>query len=797
MPPELSLDEINSQIEALSADLGLNSSDTPEISKDEYLPTGVRLPLNTLMENRPGGQEDYLTKLGYEVTRDTDGQIAARPKGTNEAFKRIEPEGWAGGAMFGKGGSILGGLKELGLDTVEGANNVLSTIPNALANISPAKTPFKALGIDTALGAAGGAFTENLTDMGASMLGVSPARSTGDIPPAQRGIALGAMQGAMNTAGNVVAEAGAGAWTMARNSRLGRWLFGTVETADQKGTRMIADSLAIPNKELSGGTFIDNMTGEPVEGAVADLTKVGLDSPAEHVIDSMKNDYGFFDEVRTLSKQTGESYDIAADKILQNELNATGEGIGKAVKKIAEDPQTSVPYSEWAAQLDAVKDETKTTLGGAYSNNPEINLTSFASTVDRVVETQKENIKGAASQIIIDERANIETQLAKESKDLNSLYSQIKPLETKSGLGKKLTPTQQAKYAELKSLATTKQEAVDALAKQHADYGIMLKDPPINFQMQFDAKKGIGTTAFGHKRDGAYTPSGVALKNISGALSRYITEVAQKGKDPELAGLFQAQLKKYSTFSDMAEYAAAFLGKAKKEAPYEGLVNSIRGGSSVRPSGLTIFGVLSGGPKTSKSVFEEGVNNLSTPDPGRIKQGIDTALAFTDKMMSTVKPNLLIGQQVARSIKDSNYMKTLSNQIMLSVFSDSGVIQPGQTQSGVDLDTLPPNIVAQAQQETQQIIGPLQAAMKFGDDNDVGMALSTVAKQFPDLFPKPVTGINGEVSVGGKIKLFDPMDRAKYTDQILQDSKMSWQEKADIISELNNSFEVKNPKGKK
>lgn len=130
--------------------------------------------------------------------------------------------------------------------------------------------------------------------------------------------------------------------------------------------------------------------------------------------------------------------------------------------------------------------------------------------------------------------------------------------------------------------------------------------------------------------------------------------------------------------------------------------------------------------------------------------------------------------------------------LTLKILGEQGIINPDQASTGVDLMGLPPEVQPQIQEATQiagGIVARMENVLKFGTKDDANAELSSVAKQFPDAFPPPKTGVQGEIEVNGKPHLVLPEDRMVYS-KTVKESSLSNIEKAKVLSELNRTGKV-------
>lgn len=762
-----------------------------------------RAVVNNLLQSRPNALKQYLGSIGYDVAEDENGRLGVRQQGDTGPYGRIEPEGW-----FGGGSGIPGGTGELLADMLVDTPNDVLAMSGTLASSGEKvlAAPLRALGINVGMGAATGAAAENLTDAGAEYLGVPPAEETGDMGPTLRGGISGGIGGAMQTF----------------LGGLGEGIFGGPST-NQVGQRMVKESLDIPNKELSGGAVSlgTDAAGNPIPVVAGyNGAELQMTSPAQEVLDALQNDYGFFAKVRQVAQETGEDYYRVADKLTQAELKVTGERLGGVAEKLAKDPATTQSFSQVATQMEGARDAIKQRLQVSLSSDPSVNVVSFGDQVDSAVQSQIDYMRNTATSLVKREMDTINSQIAAVEKSgtgvqiagqdvgvgLKAAQKKLGPLEKKLSNGETLSKKEQTLYSTLKPKADALQAKVDELTNQFFQKDAMLADPPVNFALLNGTKMGLYTEAakFFEANPQKLNAAGVALKDISGAMGEYVAEVAKAAKDPTLQPLFVQFSKQYSHYRDFSRYGAAAFGEMDKMAERAGLLSRLRPSAYMRggASGVTprFLAVLRSGVDNARTQFKDGIDKLANPDPGRISQIMAAATAFGQTVART-PVNTIVSSQLGRSISGplsgSQFMNDLSQRMTLSALSDMGIISEAQAQEGLDLNQVPPEALDFAKQSIGPSLQTLQDAIKFGGEEEVGAALSQITKKFPELFPEPRTGIKGEVEVDGVIKLYDPMDRARYAAKIQNDDSIDWEEKADIVSEMNASFTARIPRGKR
>ena len=152
-----------------------------------------------------------------------------------------------------------------------------------------------------------------------------------------------------------------------------------------------------------------------------------------------------------------------------------------------------------------------------------------------------------------------------------------------------------------------------------------------------------------------------------------------------------------------------------------------------------------------------------------------------------IKPATLntIGR-AASKLSSSEQMTALQDAVFTTLAQDRGLF----AEDAFAADQIDPAMEEELEIQMKGQLQPLEDAIKFGDEQDVAMALSETAKRFPEAFPKPKSGIHGEVIMNGKTTLPSPDDRMKYSDMIKKDPTLSVTEKANAISAVNFNGEV-------
>ena len=137
----------------------------------------------------------------------------------------------------------------------------------------------------------------------------------------------------------------------------------------------------------------------------------------------------------------------------------------------------------------------------------------------------------------------------------------------------------------------------------------------------------------------------------------------------------------------------------------------------------------------------------------------------------------------------SNGTEPILNSLVLNQLAHMGVITDQEAQTGVDAQSLPPEALMQAYQVADSMLAGVKNAQDFGTEDDVRMQVSNLVASIPYAFPRPKTGIPGEIEVDGKPMLIHPQDQLQYGQRV-RDSDLSELEKTRILSELHKTGKV-------
>lgn len=309
-----------------------------------------------------------------------------------------------------------------------------------------------------------------------------------------------------------------------------------------------------------------------------------------------------------------------------------------------------------------------------------------------------------------------------------------------------------------------------------------------------------------------------AFGQFGTAISKEVDNLAL-GIDPKIGSELVAAKKDYSLFRDAQNLISKAVGEASmQKGPVTGLqagerlITDAKSGISriIRSTGgrakQILFQPYTPPPLTPSQEFVQATRVL----PTTIEQGLGAQYRgarfseMAEEVMNKPITKMVTGTAIASramnlfipedASAEAN-LAPLRDAMTLSLLVDNGLAPPEARETGLDANSVPPEIMQQVGQSIMMTLQPLNDALKFGSEEEIGAAYSQVVKQFPELFPPPKTGIKGEVEDSqGNIKLYDPTDRARYMAQIQVDSSIGWDEKAKTVSELNSTFTVRNPR---
>lgn len=494
-----------------------------------------------------------------------------------------------------------------------------------------------------------------------------------------------------------------------------------------------------------------------------------------------------------------------------NELAALGEVLGKEAQKAGEIVGTTIDDLVNVVVTDAA-------TGATSSPGKTISLSRIRDVGKKTIEAIKardghvgsDNLpigsKGATIDSIIGGQLDsfVEQRTIAATNELEGIKAAIKQLGAKAGKPGVAEELQKLQVRELE------------LKAQAADPVGTIKDI-WNFKRQLwdNAKAAL---------DG----KDLSAKNISSEYAEVAHATANELEkiamaiDPRLGARYANEAHHFSVVADAQKISAQAVGEAiTKKTPLSGvgllnepkekILTDVKTGIQrlIRIPGRTgraLFTKYEAPPPPPGQEFRRAVSILPT-NPAAEAQSMYAASRYREMAQKAASQPLV--KQITGTAVSSRSLSMIAPQdakadpnigplrdgIMISTLIDNGLAPPEARESGFDINQLPPEIGQQVGMAVQTALQPLQDALKFGGEDEIGAAYSQVMKQFPELFPPPVTGIKGEVvDSQGRVRLYDPADRARYASQIQVNSDMDWGEKAKVVSELNSTFVVLNAK---
>lgn len=747
--------------------------------------------------NDPTASANYLRSQGYEP-----------------------PEGGFSGGTFKQGG--LGEYGRTAMDiAMDTPRNVamgvgaLAGIPATIFSANPVVGG--AVGVAGA-GAMNSAASAGLSELGSYLTGVENDPSGAAIGGGVEGVLGETVGKGLSIAGQGL-KAGAGRLAAALSDGIDKL----------QAYSKINEVLGIEDKVLGAGVL------EAAEqGAKAPVPyELNVENPIYKIYDHLS---GILKRGVAVAKATGDDEIVAVQKEIGREIATAGKIVGDSVDKISEtDFGKQISASELKKHLDSAVTEAK--RKNFLTNSQGGDISETGKRISDYINSD------------YDEFINGFTDPAKMR--LAEIDAEKLKLIPRSKVSQKPLPRDAWDPAVA--------QQIDNLDTEALRLDSFIQDPKVSFKDFWKFKRELQNGAnFAHAGQ-SYKGRGPAkdissyIQEISGKTSDWLEGLAKdiEGKEVErltnvanqslAQGLpppeinfdygtkFIEEAKNFSILSDGAQLFNKAAGRATKlKEPISGLATDVRG--MAKSAGAGILGALALGasPFTGGAVglaarigantlregrrvlspseeFAQAVKIIPTPDEAisgaRYRSGrlAEMAQAIADRP----KANPIIAGTIGRGIApfittpdaNSQSLKPLQDGIILSTLVDSGMVPPEARQSGFDFNQIDPATQQKVSALAKQVLQPLEDAIRFGNEDEIGAAYSQVAKQFPELFPAPKTGIKGEVQDSrGRIRLFDPTDRARYAASVHVDSEMDWSEKAEAVSELNSTFTVIKPK---
>lgn len=394
-------------------------------------------------------------------------------------------------------------------------------------------------------------------------------------------------------------------------------------------------------------------------------------------------------------------------------------------------------------------------------------------------------------------------ELSAVTSRVNSLRNELSTLESRAGKGNK---NKQRKLGE--KSARIKMDLLKAETEQGNlltavnDLQKEIDNPKLSFYNNWEVRVQLDRLA----KDAFDNPDASIYGKLYEAMSNAARDFENSRAsmiNPEVATSLDALQRKYYLLNQIIPGAGRVAKKSFADEEKTGILGRTRG--MIRLGRTGVYPVISenlfrgADKKAMRETLSRAQNTINFNGMGngignRNITNLATA-AISDASRYAVRG--MVTGQVAREardyVKNSGSLKGLENSITMEALFDAGLVNEEEKRTGVDLNRIQmsnPELFRQVMAEASMPMTMLRDAIRFGDEEDVGVALTQIAKTYPSVFPDPETGIKGEVKVGGKIKLYDAMDRAKYAEKIKQDSGKSWEDKARIVSELNDTWTV-------
>lgn len=757
----------------------------------DQLPLRDRFEQQVYFANDPVATEQFLAKKGFQAP----------------------PGGYSGGSIFGGGG--LGELGRTATDLVAGIPRMVAMGAGATAGAAGGIASGPGMIGTSAVGGALGSM--GLSEFGQWKNGLdgSDARTNPDsLLSDQTSSTLmgGAVEGAANELGNQATVA-----------------------ALKKAALLMSDKINVKAglshlKQLFG--FSDNLLGKDAAEAVGQIGPPKLPG-ADTEIDKVLTNPEIFNHMKSSIVGEGNSLRLLNDKVQTAKnnygelLNGTKDLAGNPshvglVQQIDELPNSGITWNELHAATSQMVDDTVQSMnladdaGDILAKGTEVRarlqneMLGYKET--RTVEATKAAAQAREKVTLINEGTK-DASTGEFIPGLRQIKEQLAPLK-KDAAERFLTKEEDALYKSLVKQEADQQTLLNQYVAEELAAKAAAENPTFSFGDINKLKTAIGKLGKFTRIEGVADAT-EGYSRLYGKLSDFVKAHAL-AVDEKLGGQFMDASDGYSVHSDFAAMIQKTVGAASRDGgPVRGLTPTIAGTAEVgletaaaalRPT-FRGAGVIRGytdptGPMQLNRRFSQSLRKMPDQlDPNQqLRAGVWAERAQQVANSPVARP--IFGAVVARSVgglvgsaNAEENLSTIRDGAMLSTLIDGGHIPPNSRQAGFDMAQLPPDLQAQVGQQVMAVLQPLNDAIKFGGEEEVGAAYSQVIKQFPELFPEPKTGIKGEVvDSRGKVKLYDPNDRARYASQLQVNSTISWSEKAKMSSELNSTFTVINPR---
>lgn len=607
-----------------------------------------------------------------------------------------------------------------------------------------------------------------------------------------------------------------------------------------KAVNLFRDAVSIPEglaalKGLFGVS--SSALGKDVAGSVGNTANsLGLTSEIDHVLTNPE----VINLVKTAATTEGNAL-VKLGTDTSRAVNLTGQALNEGIKdeagniiepgvaaKINALPNSGMPWNEFHEASNKFVNESLqdlriaqpgvdlTTTATSVRNEIENNVLSFKDELTKDAEKLADGLKQKIT--FLNEGGKDETGMVHEG--LKQLKERLAPLQSLKDEGIELVGPKLKEYQQLFPAVVELENTIKSASGDFLKAQAQAENPVIDFLTLNNRKTAVGKLSNWTREEGKPGLSS-AWKQYYGKFSSFVSAHAL-ASDQMLGTEFEALSKRYSVLSDFQKMIEKTVGDATviKNVPglapdgvMDATAKGLQGigygvGKVLKPTaqglGAVARDLSDTAPLSLNAMFRRAVRKLpDNMDPEqRFRGNFFTNLAGSVAEKSATPP--VFGVPLARTIApflvssagaQEPDLTTLKNSMTLSTLIDNGIAPPDSRQSGFDISKVDPQMMQMVNAKVMEALAPLNDAIRFGGEDEVGAAYSQVMKQFPELFPAPKTGIKGEVTDSkGNVKLYDPMDRARYMGQIQVDSDMDWGEKAKVVSELNSTFTVRNPK---
>mgnify|MGYP000865454634 CR=1 FL=1 len=806
------------------------------------VPMDVRMPTQALMGDK---SLEYLRRTGFDARLSDQGNpVVKTPQGWSgmeDTGYRVGPDGRAypsdspmlqnmpqietpQSASMGVRGKLSNQIGELGADTLEAASGALT--PALVTAMATAPVP----GMGT-WGSASGAlpFTASRKLLeGAKFYGKPVASNVG------KGGVAGFLSGAIKDYGRRFLGMDTDLNQVANEVAVG-----AVEGGAQSGLSMLLNTLT---RTGAAAPMADEVKDQLLREGRAEIA-AGLRVSEQEFDPYVART--FYDNLQKLENKTGimkrsivteettKGWGPASAKRLaaniQKEEAYVGNQLRAAEKEISALPESSFKASELQdvadlnrAKLLSQQGDINPDLDAIISIEGETAARTYTQRLDKFVQPYK-----AAYQAKIDETQPIADTVIKKMDEISATVKEleeekaaalVKREAMKAGSKSKKAvalDNQIAGYDDLITKSKAELEQTQDTMIKISNYLAALREEAADPTLSFEAVQGFKRTLQGAANDAFSVPTkdvapeARALKYFSGAVRDAVGNKAATAAEMAGRGELARKFVNLNETSHLLSYAKQTTKRGISAAISELPESMRRSGVSLSPSNIAAFRPGSQGwdALTARTIVKN-----STYQQSPSEMFVEGVLKTERAKMGGATPEeiFLQGQQRAAGVigsdlglKESRSPKlppeAIENKLVLQMLYREGWIGDAELKSGVSEDQLPPDVVLtelpKMKEAAKMAVQPYLDAHTFGDAQGRGMALSKLTKQFPEIFPKPKTGMNGEVDDGKALWLFDLQDQVVYSSAV-QNSKLDWNDKSKIVSELFGTGRVQSANGK-